>query len=206
MVFATFVGRMGAGKTALMTYWGLKDYVEKHRRIFANYKLKFPVRKPIARHVDEGLPCCPANGYKPEKLNLDWFIDPTNTQLYGATALMDEGWIFFDSRNSSSKVNRRASNTLLQTRKRGIDLYTTAQSFMQFDVRFRQNCDYLILCEKHGGICDWKLKNRWTGTETVHATKLSALFDLYDTNEIVDPMQLTANRPKPVDSDFAVGA
>jgi len=182
---------MGAGKTAMQTYFILRDYVEKHRRIFSNYQLKFPVRPPIKAHVEKSLPCCPPNGYLPERLQLDWFLDPGNEELRNATAALDEGWIFFDSRNSQSKPNRKASNVLLQTRKRGIDILSTAQSFMQYDVRFRVNTDYLILCQKDNDLCHWELKNRWTGEVTPHTTRLPPLYDLYDTREIIDPRQLT---------------
>src|SRR2546428_10932370 len=95
------VGKMGGGKTLTMTYFLLILYIEQRMRILTNYKLKFPKR---------------IDGYIPEKIDMELLLDPKNEQMKNCAIGLDEFWLWADSRNSGSKVNRLISYILLQSR------------------------------------------------------------------------------------------
>lgn len=167
-MLAAIVGPMGAGKTCLMTYLLAKDHYEKGREIFANYGLRFP-------------------GYKHHLLDFKMLLDAMGQQLHDASIGIDEAWLFFDSRNSQAKKNQLISHVLLQTRKRSVDVYATAQTFKQLDLRFRQNCDYVVLCRMSNDIIYARIFNRDTGKWVKLAVAAKSIYSLYDTDELVDP-------------------
>lgn len=170
------VGAMGGGKTATMTYLLYKDYYSG-RRIFSNYKLNFPTRS--------------YDKYKPEKLDLSLFADANNKILNNCSVGGDEFWIFADSRASASHINRTISVIVLQSRKRATDFYFTAQSFMQLDNRIRNNCDHVLYCKRKGDYTYLIRINRHIPDDKKkYKIFLPALYDLYDTNEIIDPMNI----------------
>lgn len=174
MVLVPLVGKMGGGKTATMTYLLYKDFKAQKEHIFSNYRLNFPRRK---------------DGYLPEPLDLTLFADPTNNKLNNCSVGGDEFWTIADSRNSSSKVNRMISAIILQSRKRQSDFYFTSQSFMQLDKRIRDNCDYVIHCKKKGDFTFLLMINRHDPNKVrKYKIYLPILYDLYNTNEIVNPL------------------
>jgi hypothetical protein len=61
----------------------------------------------------------------------------------------DEAHVDADSRQFARNVE--VTSWFLQTRKAGLDLYLTTQSFSQVDNRIRAMVDYLFLCEKVSG-------------------------------------------------------
>lgn len=169
-MLTVIVGKLGQGKTAFMTYLACKDYIEQHRNVMANYRLNF---------------------IKDQKfLNILDLLDPNNEIINNATVCIDEGWLFFDSRNSSSKNNIAISQTILQSRKRGCDIYLTAQTFGQVDKRFRNVCDYVIFMERKGDFIYPKIwiKDLNAFSRKKYRIYLPPLFSLYNTNELINPV------------------
>jgi hypothetical protein len=58
--------------------------------------------------------------------------------------MIDELQIFFDARRSSKHQNLNFSNFIQQIRKRHIIILATTQYSSTVDLRFRQNCDYVV--------------------------------------------------------------
>src|SRR5688572_27043115 len=114
MALWALVGKMGGGKTLTMTYFLAILYAELKLRVMTNYKLNFPKRD---------------NGYVPELIDMNLMLDPKNTQMMNCAIGLDEFWLWMDSRNSSSKVNKAISHILLQSRKRNVEIFITAQSY-----------------------------------------------------------------------------
>lgn len=112
-------GGIGTGKTLLMTLMALDD----DRDVYANYHIDIPRYHKLS----------PA---RLEKLQRTALI------------LIDEGYIWMESRTSSSMSNRFWTYVVFQSRKRTIDLVTTCQMYSSLDVRFRTMADYVIEAEK----------------------------------------------------------
>lgn len=182
------VGKMGSGKTLTMTYFLFILYIEKQLKIMTNYKLKFPKRR---------------DGYTPEHIDMNLLLDPKNTQMMNCGIGLDEFWLFADSRNSASKTNRLISYILLQSRKRNVEIFVTAQSYGQLDKRFRNNADYVVYCKK-GSKPD---KIRFTIIPRENPNNMKeyqidgkTIYGLYDTNEIMDPTIHLPSKEKSVKS------
>ena len=181
------VGDMGSGKTLLMTALLLNDSKEK-KGIFTNYNVKFP-RKLLDIHEVENL----------------FTIDLKSKISFG----IDEMHIFMDSRSASK--NRVISYWILQTRKRGIDLYYTTQYFHQIDRRLRNATLYKIECNNYG---DEKSPNLmfsvfkrvemnddeiWTPIKDFIIADIHKYFKFYDTTELINPFE---GKPKFLESSL----
>lgn len=118
MVLMAVVGELGAGKTLTLTYLALRQWLQKGRRIYANYTFYgVPYfRVDSVQDIDEM-----SNGF----------------------AAMDEFWLWIDSRASVSLKNRLIGNILLKSRKRGLTIAYTTQSFDQIDKRIRKVTDFI---------------------------------------------------------------
>lgn len=121
----TFIGIQNSGKTLLMTYFGFMDWL-KGRTIFSNYDVSFP-------HT---------------KINKDFiiYIVENGIKLENVTFLLDEFWMWIDSR--ASITNRVMSYFYLQTSKDNNNVYTSAQGNNQNDVRFRDNLHKITSCSR----------------------------------------------------------
>lgn len=122
-----FLGTQNSGKTLAMTYYA-KEYFKKGYKIYSNYNLKF----------------------KHEKLKISDIIDyvKERKQFNKAIFLIDEIYLFLDSRNFGSKKQKIMSYLLLQTSKRDIHLFGTAQMFNTVEKRFRENCNFMAFCSR----------------------------------------------------------
>lgn len=111
-------GDVGSGKTLFMTGYALDD----SRPLYANYHIK---RKGW-------------HDLKPETLmSLD----------KPSLVCLDEGYVWLESRTSSSHLNRYLSYILFQSRKRNMDIIITAQLSRTIDVRFRLMANFDVYCE-----------------------------------------------------------
>jgi hypothetical protein len=119
MALIVIAGDIGSGKTLLMTYMALKD----PRPVFANYFIDRPGWNILT----------PATI---ERLN------------HPALILIDEGYVWLESRISSSLVNRYWSQVLFQSRKRQLDIVITCQLVSTIDKRFREMADLYIVAER----------------------------------------------------------
>ena len=162
-MLASLLGHLGSGKTLLLTYLATKF----KRPVYSNFKLNL-VR------------------YKPLKV-IDLLNLPNNIEVF-----IDEGYTWLESRVSSKVLNRYLSYILLQSRKRTINIYITAQLFSTVDLRFRQQSDIIILCKKVENGFQYKILN------TINNSFMNLLFPFkkaekyykfYDTYEIVQPYE-----------------
>lgn len=124
MVNTLAVGNIGDGKTNYVT---MRAYMAslKGRKVFGNYSMTF------------------SDGY----INLDEVADPLNVEKYHGSVLnVDEGQIWFDSRNFGKPLNKLFSYIFLQARHRRLDFNVTAQQSQLVDIRFANNFDFFCLC------------------------------------------------------------
>ena len=124
MVNTLAVGNIGDGKTNYVT---MRAYMAslKGRKVFGNYNMSF------------------SDGY----INLDEVADSHNVEKYHGSVLnVDEGQIWFDSRNFGKPLNKLFSYIFLQARHRRLDFNVTAQQSQLVDIRFANNFDFFCLC------------------------------------------------------------
>lgn len=116
------VGELGAGKTLSLVYLGLRNYIKYQgtRTIFANFHLK---QIPYT--------------YVPNPEDID--------TIRSGIFLIDELWLYCDSRLSSSGRNRFVTKVLLKSRKRDLDILYTCQSLGSVDVRIRRISDFIAI-------------------------------------------------------------
>lgn len=115
MTLVIILGNRGSGKTNLSTLFAKFSDVP----VFSNYKIN--------------LENC-------HDLNLSEIAEMVNPCL----TIMDEVYIFLESRTSGKETNRYLSYILYQSRKRELDFIVTAQDISTIDVRWRQQADFII--------------------------------------------------------------
>lgn len=155
-------GGLGSGKTLLLS--AIAKYSKDH--IVSNFHLN--------------------RDY--EEFSLNKFV---NAEYENCIILMDEAYVYLESRLSMSKVNRASSYILFQSRKKNVRMYLTVQMVSTLDVRFRSLTDLWIYCE---GLTErgykYVLIDNMTGaTRTTYLPLSSAekIYPIYDTNEVVSP-------------------
>jgi len=171
-------GGLGSGKTLLMVRYLVKDYL-KGNQIFTNIGLK---------DID----------FKFLDLNkvLDMHKDEFN--LNNCSVAIDEITVFADCRKSSSKMNRLISYFILQSRKRGVDIYFTTQNLNLVDFRLINYMDFQVFCEKiynkNGLEIDDKRKYRIFDLRNIRKINISSFildiskyYRFYDTYEVILP-------------------
>lgn len=113
------IGNKGYGKSCYMTrelyYLSRGGY-----HIYANFKLKFK------------------NTYALNLNNIDEMMEKSKIGI-----AIDEAPLYFDSRRSMSKENRKISYLLQQSRKRNTKIYLASQRMNYLDLRARFNFDFL---------------------------------------------------------------
>ena len=157
-------GALGSGKTLLLTYLYT---ISSKKTIISNYVV-VPVKNK------EVLPFSDSILFKKDISDVD--------------ILLDEGYIYLESRTSSAKRNRILSYLLFQSRKRDIDIYITAQLTGTLDIRFRKMCDIWIYCERdvdgfHYTFINISGKSRFSFFMPMKFAK--TIFPLYDTRQTI---------------------
>jgi hypothetical protein len=175
-------GDLGSGKTIYAVKNVLGDYINK-RKIISNIKL-FNIE--YEEFVIE------------EFLNNEY-----NEKLRNATVLLDEITVYMDCRIGSSKQNLLMGYLVLQSRKRGIDIYYTTQSFDLVDYkRLLKYTNLLVHAEEVFFIDDNNEKQsldsfrRYTVFDNrKHVNnifsfnmRIDPFYKYYDTDEIVEPI------------------
>lgn len=133
-------------------------------------------------------------------LNDDIIDDPQKIQELNSKdkylIILDEIYVYADSRNSMSKSNRLLSYLVFQSRKRNIDIIYTAQKISSVDIRIRGLTNIFIntinlgIVDNHI-ILKWELikdisRNfEYTPVRTIRIKIPVKLFKLYDTYEII---------------------
>lgn len=157
------LGNYGSGKTLFLTYLASKT----KRKIFSNFGLKFKNFNSLDV--------------------LDLLNLPNNIDVF-----LDEAYTWLESRLSGKAINRYLSYILLQSRKRTLDIYCTAQLFSTIDVRFRHKSDIIIECHKFKDGFHYKILNRNTFKRKYFIfpfDKAKKYYEYYDTYEIVEPFE-----------------
>ena len=127
MVISLFLGNQNGGKTLAMTYF-TRLYYERGYKIYSNYNLNFPHEKITKDMIEE---------YTKSRL-----------QFEKTVFAIDEIYLFFDSRNSSTKSNKIFSYFVTQTSKNDVVLLGTAQFLNTVEKRLRENNNNLIYCNR----------------------------------------------------------
>ena len=184
-----FLGGQNSGKTLAMTYFA-KDYYNKGYSIYSNYNLNFPHKKITKKLIEDYV--------KAKK------------QFNRAVFLIDEIYLILDSRGFMK--NKVMSYFILQTSKRDVNLFGTAQFFNTTDLRLRDNTNFMVFCERVNKIknkfypvksnrrfldlnnilyikMNFISKNKGGLMETMdiktHYLKAEKIFNLYDTTELL---------------------
>lgn len=169
MTLVAIVGGLGSGKTLTLTFLAFKQFL-KARKVFSNYKLKFPFIP--TRNIGD--------------------IDAMQAGFFAG----DELWAWIDSRASKHVKNMVIAGILLKSRKRDLDIVYTAQSFMQMDKRVRNVTDFIVYPELNKS--ETKCTAYWYEKNTMESPNPRPLsfsrfntapfFKLYDTNEEIAPL------------------
>jgi hypothetical protein len=179
------VGNVGSGKTILEVRYAKQD-ANNGRKIITNLNLV-------------GIPY--------ETFDIEKFLsNDYNESLKDASVFLDELTMYMDCRLGSSKQNLLMGYLVLQSRKRGIDIYATMQSLDLVDYkRFVKYVNMIVLCQKmyvtdnKGVTTELETHRQYTIIEmdkyrdnvTNFTMDIRPYFKYYDTNQIISPvMQL----------------
>lgn len=126
MAVVNVEGDVGSGKTLIATCMAADDEMENDRPIYSNYKLN------LTNYIE----------LFPETLN--------TLEDKSSLILIDEAYIWLESRTSGKEINRYLTYILFQLRKRKLDIILTNQLLETIDTRFRQMRNFQIECERIG--------------------------------------------------------
>lgn len=184
-------GKLGAGKTLAMTFLGYLAQQKYGTKIASNYKTTFS----------------------------DQYITTLKQfeSFKNGIMLLDELWLWIDSRRSGSDKNMIVNKIPLASRKRGLIIIYTSQQIGQTDLRIRGITDLIIeptltpLVDNSTGKLIYDSKGFPLSICTLHifgakVKKISFLansvYDLYDTNEEVLDLKTTNNSLKAFMGEF----
>lgn len=162
MTLVGIIGELGSGKT-LSLAWLMQHNFYRGRQLYSNFHLKPPLRYTPIKSIEE--------------------IEDMREGVFGG----DELWLWLDSRASRTKVNRAVAMILGKSRKRGIDIIYTTQSFKQIDIRIRNITDFIIepKLSKNEIFCTMFWYSRWDLRSPFKIKRFYTppIWDIYDTNE-----------------------
>lgn len=163
MASIAIAGDIGTGKTLLATYFALVD----DRDVFANYKIEVPKWAKLTPAAIEKI-------HQP------------------ALLIIDEAYIWLESRASSSLANRFWTYVLFQSRKRATDLVLTCQLFSTIDVRFREMVDRVIVAKRLEAGFGYHIykpgQDRPVGRFLISNEMAQKIYPYYDTMQLVSPI------------------
>jgi len=160
------VGGVGSGKTLLATIIASQWATPP----VVNYRVEFPA----------------------DQLDLNLLL----TGKYQARlVVLDEAYVYLESRLSGRALNRALSYVLFQSRKRALELILTAQLSSSLDIRFRSMVDVLV--EASAGRDGFRYRattfgSDWAGVQAERIfwlpyERASLFYPIYDTMETVEP-------------------
>lgn len=163
-------GKMGSGKTLMMTIFAHKYHSELGSKVYANYGLRFP--------------------FSPLRMS---DLTDFSHDLNNAVIAADEIHLFLDSRQSMSKKSRIISYFITQSRKRNLIFLYTTQNSHQVDKRLRANTDYVIECRnlspkdaQKDVFIQYTMTDMNSGMSRTYKFKADPYFKLYDTKQLID--------------------
>lgn len=180
-----FEGDMGSGKTLLMTIFILKScifssYIEKKINIFSNYHLDFNLKNITIEYLDQ--------------LELRDFFkkDGLAFQCRDYILAIDEIVTFADSYKWMNDDINRFCKYALQSRKRNVKIFYSAQFVSQAPTRLRKITN-IIIKPKIDELNDTLqydvfsfdgLHRRYITTKKI--IDIHKYFDFYDTDEVIE--------------------
>lgn len=111
--------------------------------------------------------------------------------------LIDEAYIWLESRNSSSKINQYMSRIIFQSRKRRLDMFAAEQVRSSIDLRYRDLSKLTILALGKNTKGDFEYvyeRNFRTDRFTIPRKTAEKIYPLYDTYEFPQ-MAITEYEP-----------
>ena len=125
-VLVTFEGIQGSGKSTAAVAMATEDSKRTNRLIYSNDHLNIDTY----RHFDIGV-----------------FVEKiVGEDLEDVILLTDEMYQMADSRSSQTKLNKLWSYFVVQTRKRGVDMYICTHNIEHIDIRLRRAVDIRGSC------------------------------------------------------------
>jgi len=181
MVLVAILGKLGSGKTLLLTKLGYMAYNEG-KKVYADYHLKFDYT-----YIN--------NLFDITK------IENTDDKIF----LFDEIWVSADAREFMSKQNIEISRFILQSRKKNFNVISTAQHLDLIERRIRLVNDVILLPKILSRVDNNNLKSKPTQLLVEKYMKdilgnyrfinkiiydVYDICDLYDTTEVIKPMNV----------------
>lgn len=189
MTNTVFCGLPGEGKTIRMVR-GLKMGYESDYTLVTNLKLtKLPYVKFDIQTIYDAM-----------------LADKDLNEIYHSKKIclgIDELPTVADSRKFSSEANIILSYLFMQSRKRGIEMFGTAQFFTDFDLRVRKLCDWKVGCRKLGTYDNpikfiYKYKHRFKPQSSYISSwpfeQAKEMFEHYDTFQVINPQFLKSKK------------
>lgn len=160
-------GYLGTGKTLFLTWMAWNS----RQPVYANYSLDLDNAEKIGvkdlNNLDKGL------------------------------VLIDEAYLWLDSRLSSSEMNRYLSKIIFQSRKRGFNMILSSQIQGAIDLRYRYLQDYRVhaLGQDHKNNFRYVVHGRGRVNDfSIDYETARELFDIFDTFEYPDQDSETKTR------------
>ena len=160
-------GYRGSGKSLLVVML----LEASNRKIFSNFKINYPSYEKLTQSM---------------LLNIN-----DNCEI-----VMDEAYVWLESRSSMKYTNIFSSHVAFQLRKTQRNIFAIIQQVSTIDKRYREEWDFFIECERIPN--DQENHNLWDFKYTIYNQKFKTncsfkveyervipYFKLFDTNEIV---------------------
>jgi len=121
----SFEGFQGSGKTTMGVAFAYEEHIRNGRKVIANNHLNFDF----------------------QHFSLEWFLEHiADGELEDCILFLDEMYQIADSRSSQTKLNKLFTYFVVQTRKRGVDLYICTHHLDHIDLRLRRAVDIRGAC------------------------------------------------------------
>jgi len=122
-------GVMGSGKTLTAVALAYTEFEQNQKRVISNDHLNFPY----------------------QFFDIQFFLDTLQGQeLSNCVIILDEAYIYLDSRTTAGKLNKLFTYFIVQTRKRGVDMFFCTQHIDIIEKRVRRACDVRGTCRYRG--------------------------------------------------------
>jgi len=128
----SFEGVQGTSKSTAAVAFAYNEYSVNKKRVISNDHLNFPKIEGVEL---------------PTHFDIAWFIEHlVDGELENCVLFLDEMYQIADSRSSATKLNKLFTYFIVQTRKRGVDLYVCTHHLDHVDLRLRRAVDIRGAC------------------------------------------------------------
>lgn len=160
-MLTVIVGNCGSGKTLLMSILAYINHFST--KIVSNYALNFDY----------------------EELDFSKLI---KSEYEDRMILIDEAYVYLESRSSSSMMNKYLSYVLFQSRKKTINMFITVQLLSTLDLRYRSMIDMIIFASNEQSFFSYLCFDVFSGKHkriNLSLEKALPFFNVYNTNEVI---------------------